>query len=166
MRTQAHRIVDTDPKRGNVVVRVTGTRHDEPTYQVRQSLPNTREVPGHDQHTNRVRETGPGSHGHVLRPVPPIGSHSTWTDRRGPVAAVPEASLSTGRLMGMSEGGDGDALPGIAPMDDVAPAADLECDGEVFELRPDQFGGTHDTRLSGPNPGYGFTVSQTSDETA
>jgi hypothetical protein len=28
MRTQAHRIVDTDPKRGNVVVRVTGTRHD------------------------------------------------------------------------------------------------------------------------------------------
>jgi len=38
MRTQAHRIVDTDPKRGNVVVRVTGTRHDEPTYQVRQSL--------------------------------------------------------------------------------------------------------------------------------
>ncbi|MGR4880581.1 hypothetical protein ACIPUC_14265 [Streptomyces sp. LARHCF249] len=27
MRTQAHRIVDTDPKRGNVVVRVTGTRH-------------------------------------------------------------------------------------------------------------------------------------------
>jgi hypothetical protein len=28
MRTQAHRIDDTDPKRGNVVVRVTGTRHD------------------------------------------------------------------------------------------------------------------------------------------
>ena len=66
----------------------------------------------------------------------------------------------------MSEGGDGDALPGIAPMDDVAPAADLECDGEVFELRPDQFGGTHYTWLSGPNPGYGFTVSPTSDETA
>ena len=41
MRRQAHRIVDTDLKRGNVVVRVTGTRHDEPTYQVRQSLPNT-----------------------------------------------------------------------------------------------------------------------------
>ena len=45
MRTQAHRIVDIDPKRGNVVVRVTGTRHDEPTYQVRQSPPNTQEVP-------------------------------------------------------------------------------------------------------------------------
>ena len=41
MRTQAHRIVDTDPKRGNVVVRVTGTRHDEATYQARQSLPNS-----------------------------------------------------------------------------------------------------------------------------
>ncbi len=53
MRTQAHRIVDTDPKRGNVVVRVTGTRHDEPTYQVSQSLPNTQKVPGHDHQTNR-----------------------------------------------------------------------------------------------------------------
>ena len=70
MRTQAHRIVDTDPKRGNVVVRVTGTRHDEPTYQVRQSLPNTQELPGHDHHTNRVRETGSGSHGPILRSVP------------------------------------------------------------------------------------------------
>jgi hypothetical protein len=85
MRTQAHRIDDTDPKRGNVVVRVTGTRHDEPTYQVRQSLPNTQEVPGHDHHTNRVRETGSGSHGPILRSVPLIGSHSTWTDPRGPV---------------------------------------------------------------------------------
>ena len=45
MRTQAHRIVDTDPKRGNVVVRVTGTRHDEPTYQARQSPPNTQGCP-------------------------------------------------------------------------------------------------------------------------
>ena len=70
MRTQAHRIDDTDPKRGNVVARVTGTRHDEPTYQVRQSLPNTQEVPGHDHHTNRVRETGSGSHGPILRSVP------------------------------------------------------------------------------------------------
>ena len=34
MRTQSHRIVDTDSKRGNVLARVTGTRHDghaEPT---------------------------------------------------------------------------------------------------------------------------------------
>jgi hypothetical protein len=52
MGTQAHRVVDTDPKRGNAVVRVTGTRHHEPTYQVRQSLPSTQEVPGHDHHNN------------------------------------------------------------------------------------------------------------------
>jgi hypothetical protein len=70
MRTQAHRIDDTDPKRGNVVVRVTGTRHDEPTYQVRQSLPNTQEVPGPGHHTNRVRETGSGFHGPILQSVP------------------------------------------------------------------------------------------------
>ena len=85
MRTQAHRIVDTDPKRGNVVVRVTGTRHDEPTYQVRQSLPNTQEVPGHDHHTNRVRETGQAPTGLSYDLYPLIGSHSTWTDPRGPV---------------------------------------------------------------------------------
>ncbi|MGW2543147.1 hypothetical protein ACWC5I_20290 [Kitasatospora sp. NPDC001574] len=41
MRTQAHRIVDTDPERGNVVVRFTGTCDDEPAYQVRRSPPNT-----------------------------------------------------------------------------------------------------------------------------
>ena len=85
MRTQAHRIVDTDPKRGTVVVRVTGTRHDEPTYQVRQSLPNTQEVPGHDHHTNRVREPGQAPTGLSCDLYPLIGSHSTWTDPRGPV---------------------------------------------------------------------------------
>lgn len=45
MRTQAYRIVDTDPERGTAVVRVTGTGHREPTYQVRQSLSITQEVP-------------------------------------------------------------------------------------------------------------------------
>jgi hypothetical protein len=70
MRTQAHRIVDTDSKRGNVVVRVTAARHDESTYQARQSLPNTQEVPGHDHHTNRVRETGSGSQRPIPRSVP------------------------------------------------------------------------------------------------
>ena len=69
MRTQAHRIVDTDPKRGNVVVRVTGTRHDEPAIRSA-TLPNTQEAPSHDHHTNRVRETGSGSHGPILRSVP------------------------------------------------------------------------------------------------
>jgi hypothetical protein len=92
MRTQAHRIVDTDPKRGNVVVRVTGTRHDEPTYQVRQSLPNTQEVPGHDHHTNRVREPGQAPTGLSCDLYPLTGSHSTWTDPRGPVTRLDSAT--------------------------------------------------------------------------
>jgi hypothetical protein len=68
--------------------------------------------------------------------------------------------------MNRGEGNEGPALPGIAPEEAAAPATQLECDGEIFELRPDQFGGTHDTWLTGPNPGYGFSVSPTSDETA
>jgi len=60
------------------------------------------------------------------------------------------------------EGSDWAALPGIAP-DDAEPAAQLECDGEIFELRPDGLGGTHYAWLNGPNPGYGFTTSPTSD---
>jgi hypothetical protein len=95
MRTQAHRIVDTDPKRGNVVVRVTGTRHDEPTYQVRQSLPNTQEIPGHDHHTNRVRETGSGSHGPILRsfwrrPWPGVTTSRGCPRSRSPQAQIGE----------------------------------------------------------------------------
>jgi hypothetical protein len=39
----------------------------------------------------------------------------------------------------------------------------LEVDGEVFELRPDEFAGTHYTWSSGPNRGYGFSVSPTAD---
>jgi hypothetical protein len=95
MRTQAHRIVDTDPKRGNVVVRVTGTRHDEPTYQVRQSLPNTQEVPGHDHHTNRVRETGSGSHGPILRSVP-----TNRLTAPGPILGVPSLGVDQPGLVG------------------------------------------------------------------
>lgn len=37
----------------------------------------------------------------------------------------------------------------------------LEVDGELFELRPDQYGGTDYSWLSGPNPGYGFSLSPT-----
>lgn len=55
------------------------------------------------------------------------------------------------------------ALPGVAPEEDAAPATRLSCDGESFELRPDSSGGTHYTWLSGPNAGYGFTVSPTID---
>lgn len=66
--------------------------------------------------------------------------------------------------MDTTEGSDRAALPGIARADDDAPAARLACDGEIFELRPDKFGGTHYTWLSGPNPGYGFSVSPTADD--
>jgi hypothetical protein len=58
--------------------------------------------------------------------------------------------------MDKREGGDCAALPGIAPEEDAAPATQLDCAGEIFELRPDEFGGTHYTWISGPNPGYGF----------
>lgn len=35
----------------------------------------------------------------------------------------------------------------------------IEVDGEVFEVRPGEHGGTHYDWLSGPNPGYGFSSS-------
>lgn len=62
------------------------------------------------------------------------------------------------------------ALPGTAPAEsagseeDAAAAVQLSCDGETFELRPDRFDGTHYAWLSGPNPGYGFSVSPTIDD--
>lgn len=61
-------------------------------------------------------------------------------------------------------GGDRAAHPGIANAEGAARATQLDCNGEVFELRPDDFGGTHYTWLSGPNPGYGFSMSPTDDE--
>jgi hypothetical protein len=60
---------------------------------------------------------------------------------------------------------DRGARPGIDPAEDAAPAGQLACDGEIFELRPDEFGGTHYTWLTGQNPGYGFSVSPTADDT-
>jgi hypothetical protein len=38
----------------------------------------------------------------------------------------------------------------------------LEVDGEMFALRPNEFGGTDYAWHSGPNPGYGFGASPTS----
>lgn len=61
------------------------------------------------------------------------------------------------------EGGDWAAWPGVNPAHEAQPATTLDCDGEVFELRPAEHGGTHYTWLTGPNPGYGFTVSPTPD---
>lgn len=64
--------------------------------------------------------------------------------------------------MDKREGGDWaplSALSKIGSEKDAAPAMRLSCDGETFELRPERSGGTHYTWLSGPNPGYGFTMS-------
>lgn len=66
----------------------------------------------------------------------------------------------------MNGGGDGEwaAVPGVDPSsaaDDHEAASTLEVDGEVFELRPDGSGGTHYSWISGPNPGYGFSMSPT-----
>ena len=66
--------------------------------------------------------------------------------------------------MDEQEAGDWAALPAITPEDVAAPATQLECEGEIFELRPDEIGGTHYTWLSGPNPDYGFTMSPTTDD--
>jgi hypothetical protein len=65
-------------------------------------------------------------------------------------------------VMDKREGGEWaplSALPDRAPEGPVASSRRLSCDGETFELRSDQFGATHYTWLSGPNPGYGFTAS-------
>jgi hypothetical protein len=60
-------------------------------------------------------------------------------------------------------GDDGEwaAVPAVDPssMTDDEAASTLEVDGEVFELRPDGFGGMHYNWISGPNPGYGFSMS-------
>jgi hypothetical protein len=64
-----------------------------------------------------------------------------------------------------SDGGEWPASPAVAPssMTDGKAASRLEVDGEDFELRPDGFGGTDYSWISGPNPGYGFSTSPTAD---
>jgi hypothetical protein len=60
--------------------------------------------------------------------------------------------------------GDREAVPGLCPEPEGAPDITplrLEVDGEMFALRPNEFGGTEYTWLSGPNPGYGFGASPT-----
>lgn len=62
--------------------------------------------------------------------------------------------------------GDAEAVPGVQPKPEgetALPSLTLEVDGEVFALRPDQQGGTDYTWVSGPNPGYGFSLSPTPD---
>ena len=59
---------------------------------------------------------------------------------------------------------DPEAVPAVRPEtegDADVPSLTLEVDEEMFALRPGEFGGTDYTWLSGPNPGYGFSVSPT-----
>ncbi|WP_431919289.1 hypothetical protein [Micromonospora wenchangensis] len=59
---------------------------------------------------------------------------------------------------------DPGAVPGLRPTPEVsADAASrmLEVDGETFVLRSNGLGGTDYAWVSGPNPGYGFGVSPT-----
>jgi len=60
---------------------------------------------------------------------------------------------------GAEQGADPDAVPGVAPPPDAAPAYTLEVAGQVFALRPDGAGGMHYEWLTGPHPGYGFGLS-------
>ena len=56
------------------------------------------------------------------------------------------------------------AAPGLGPEPEAsadATSRTLEVDGEMFALRPNEFGGTDYTWLSGPNPGYGFGAGPT-----
>jgi hypothetical protein len=55
---------------------------------------------------------------------------------------------------------DGEWRPAVAPYAERAPVLlTLDVDGEVFELREAEGGGTHYDWVSGPNPGYGFSMS-------
>lgn len=56
------------------------------------------------------------------------------------------------------------AVPGVAPKlesDSSAAAVALVIDGEMFEVRPDEYGGTSYTWLTDPNDGYGFGSNPT-----
>ncbi len=55
-------------------------------------------------------------------------------------------------------------VPGVQPGTGEQPdgtTLTLEVDGERFALRPDEYGGTHYTWLTGRNDGYGFSLSPT-----
>jgi hypothetical protein len=61
---------------------------------------------------------------------------------------------------------DPEAVPGVHP--ETGDERDLtsqtiQVDGETFTVRAGELGGTDYTWLSGPNPGYGFSMSPTPD---
>jgi hypothetical protein len=81
--------------------------------------------------------------------------------------AVEEAGRDDGCVKAVYPGdGDGDpkAMPSVYPETESGvdvTSFTLEVDGEVFELRADRYGGTDYCWLTGPNPGYGFSLSPT-----
>lgn len=59
---------------------------------------------------------------------------------------------------------DPEAVPAVRPEpkeDTNVKSFTLDVDGERFALRPGDADGTDYTWLSGPNPGYGFSLSPT-----
>lgn len=65
-----------------------------------------------------------------------------------------------------SRNGEWAAFPRVEPAqvaDEEETASTLEVDGEIFTLRPDGLGGTHYNWINGPNPGYGFSMSPTTE---
>jgi hypothetical protein len=59
-----------------------------------------------------------------------------------------------------------EAVPGLRPEPEGTAdvrSLTLEVDGEMFSLCPNEFDGTDYTWLTGPNPGYGFGASPTTD---
>lgn len=61
--------------------------------------------------------------------------------------------------------GDPVPVPALFPkqQSESVPAIALDVDGEAFELRADEQGGTDYLWLTGPNPGYGFGSTPTRD---
>jgi hypothetical protein len=77
--------------------------------------------------------------------------------------------VAGGLNSGSDETNSSAAHPAVYPDSADATASDsarsftLDVDGELFEVRPDAWGGTSYTWLTGPNEGYGFSESPTTD---
>jgi hypothetical protein len=104
---------------------------------------------------------------HLVDPNTCNGLSIAFFDDAVDVAEVKRVRTSGSAILGSWTSGEatrGRESPGIAPEEDSASATQLECDGEIFELRRDQFGGTQYTWLTGPNAGYGFGTSPSPDD--
>ena len=86
------------------------------------------------------------------------------------MSAVGQATPDDGLLKAIYRDGNGDPEPDPEAVPAVLPETEgdadvrsftLEVDGEMFSLRPGDFGGTDYAWLSRPTPGYGFSMSPT-----